>query len=351
MAPSLCLPPVDFCLGVSPHPGGKRQKPSPRMGGAGCDGCGYRGQRRGQAARRPADNWPDAGAPRARTAPRRSALLDHGAGPDRSSSRRRVRSPHPGDGAQPLLAAGRLLSGREPHPGGEVPAGLEGPVDRAPRATIAVATTGPTPGMVISRRASGVDLLARRAISTCRARRSARSERVQGRDEHARSTDLAACGNAVSGSSIRSISRATCGTPLAAAWPYSARWPRKALMVWVRWRTSRSRARNTTPLACCSSSFTGVNRMLGRCAASQIASASAASFFCRLTNGLTYAGRDHQPHRVPEPGQLAPPMMRPATRLHRHQAGRLGREKGQHPSSAELLTRKTTAPDASAPCA
>jgi len=30
--------------------------------------------------------------------------------------------------------------------------------------------------------------------------------------------------------------------------------------------------------------------MLGRCAASQTASASAASFFCRLTNGLTYAG-------------------------------------------------------------
>jgi len=28
----------------------------------------------------------------------------------------------------------------------------------------------------------------------------------------------------------------------------------------------------------------------GRCAASQIASASAASFFCRLTKGLTYAG-------------------------------------------------------------
>jgi P-type Ca2+ transporter type 2C len=31
----------------------------------------------------------------------------------------------------------------------------------------------------------------------------------------------------------------------------------------------------------------GTKRMLGRCAASQIASASAASFFCRLTKGLT----------------------------------------------------------------
>jgi len=33
--------------------------------------------------------------------------------------------------------------------------------------------------------------------------------------------------------------------------------------------------------------FTGTKRMLGRCAASQMASASATSFFCRLTNGLT----------------------------------------------------------------
>src|SRR3954471_16804904 len=31
-------------------------------------------------------------------------------------------------------------------------------------------------------------------------------------------------------------------------------------------------------------------RMVGRWAASQIASASVALFFCRLTNGLTYAG-------------------------------------------------------------
>ena len=40
-------------------------------------------------------------------------------------------------------------------------------------------------------------------------------------------------------------------------------------------------------LACCSSLFTGTNRIVGRCAASQIASASAASFFCRFTNGFT----------------------------------------------------------------
>ena len=33
--------------------------------------------------------------------------------------------------------------------------------------------------------------------------------------------------------------------------------------------------------------FTGTKRIVGRCAASQIASASAASFFCRFTKGLT----------------------------------------------------------------
>src|ERR1700678_3992110 len=42
--------------------------------------------------------------------------------------------------------------------------------------------------------------------------------------------------------------------------------------------------------ACCSSVLTATKRMVGRLAASAIASASAASFFWRLTNGLTYAG-------------------------------------------------------------
>jgi hypothetical protein len=50
---------------------------------------------------------------------------------------------------------------------------------------------------------------------------------------------------------------------------------------------SRSRPRNTIALACCSSLFAATNRIDGRCAASQIASASVASFFCRFTNGFT----------------------------------------------------------------
>src|SRR4051812_46762882 len=61
-------------------------------------------------------------------------------------------------------------------------------------------------------------------------------------------------------------------------------------MAWVRWRTSKSRVRNTTAAACACSLFTATKRMVGRWAASQIASASAMSFFWRLTNGFTYAG-------------------------------------------------------------
>jgi hypothetical protein len=55
----------------------------------------------------------------------------------------------------------------------------------------------------------------------------------------------------------------------------------------VRIAQAGARARNTTPLACCSSLLTGTKRMVGRWAASQIASASVSSFFCRFTKGFT----------------------------------------------------------------
>ena len=45
------------------------------------------------------------------------------------------------------------------------------------------------------------------------------------------------------------------------------------------------------PRDCCSRVFTATTRIVGREAASQIASASAASFFCRFTNGFTYKDR------------------------------------------------------------
>ena len=63
---------------------------------------------------------------------------------------------------------------------------------------------------------------------------------------------------------------------------------RNALIVCVRWRTRRSRVWNNIPLACCSSVFTATKRIVGRCAASQIASASAMSFLCRFTKRVTH---------------------------------------------------------------
>lgn len=56
----------------------------------------------------------------------------------------------------------------------------------------------------------------------------------------------------------------------------------------VRLRTSSNRARYNINTLRCSSLFTGTKRIVGRVTASQISSASDASFFCRFTYGLTY---------------------------------------------------------------
>jgi hypothetical protein len=50
----------------------------------------------------------------------------------------------------------------------------------------------------------------------------------------------------------------------------------------MRWRISVSRTRWSTVMLCCSSLLISTNRIVGRVTASQIASASAASFFWRL---------------------------------------------------------------------
>jgi hypothetical protein len=68
------------------------------------------------------------------------------------------------------------------------------------------------------------------------------------------------------------------------------RMPRNALIAWVRWPISSSRCRRMIVAACSSTVFTGTVRIVGREAASQIASASLRSFLLRLTNGLTYWG-------------------------------------------------------------
>ncbi len=75
----------------------------------------------------------------------------------------------------------------------------------------------------------------------------------------------------------------TPSRPCAAAMPSSAKCARKALINWVRCRISRSRTRCCINRPCCSGDLTTTNRMVGRLTASQIASASAASFLLRLT--------------------------------------------------------------------
>src|SRR3954470_3920109 len=112
--------------------------------------------------------------------------------------------------------------------------------------------------------------------------------------------------------------------------PNSAKWPLRALMACVRWRTSKSRVRNTTAAACACSLFTATKRMVGRWAASQIASASDMSFFCRLTNGFTYAGAI---------SDLTPPVVGAATGLHGHRAGRQRCQERQKLAAAQLLAK------------
>src|SRR3954451_5668104 len=108
-------------------------------------------------------------------------------------------------------------------------------------------------------------------------------------------------------------------------------------MAWVRWRTKRSRVRNTTAAACWFALLRATKRIVGRWAASQIASASAMSFFWRLTNGFTYAGAIS--FTVWPFGDLAAPVVGAATGLHGHRAGRQRCQERQKLAAAQLLAK------------
>ena len=73
--------------------------------------------------------------------------------------------------------------------------------------------------------------------------------------------------------------------------PYSAARPRMALASIVCCLTSKERAECRASTPCCSRLLTGTNLTPGRDAASQMAAASAASFFLPFfTNGRTASG-------------------------------------------------------------
>ena len=89
--------------------------------------------------------------------------------------------------------------------------------------------------------------------------------------------------------------------------PYA---PARALIT-IRCRISRSRVRCLHQLTCCSADLTRTKRMVGRLTASQIASASAASFLLRLT-----ILRRHQTHLMAKLGQFVCPIMRCGAGFH-----------------------------------
>lgn len=82
------------------------------------------------------------------------------------------------------------------------------------------------------------------------------------------------------------ISCCSPARPIGATRPNSAMCPRIVLDSWMRWNIQVSRTLCSTITLCCSGLFTSTKSIIGRVTASQIASASAASFFCRFTFGF-----------------------------------------------------------------
>jgi hypothetical protein len=83
----------------------------------------------------------------------------------------------------------------------------------------------------------------------------------------------------------------TLPIPFGTTMPNSVAKPRKALTSIVRCLISRARTECSDKTLCCFASLVGTNFASGREAASQMAAASAASFFFPFfTNGLTASG-------------------------------------------------------------
>src|SRR6516162_4667168 len=183
------------------------------------------------------------------------------------------------DTAEPVLAAARVLLRHEPDPGREVPTRSEG---------LRVGNTGDQSSGQC--RADARDLIEpfARLIGS-----------VPGHDLAVKFEDLgfqhpqlnSESGNTTTGSGTSSLleaaamssSSATPRRPTGATTPNSARWARIALITAVCCRIKRWRVRCSIRQLCCSGVLVATNRMLALLTASQIASASAASFFCRLT--------------------------------------------------------------------
>ncbi len=148
-------------------------------------------------------------------------------------------------------------------------------------ATRAVASTGPTPGISSSRLLVSLD--------RCQARIRRSNSRIWAFSIRSWTPRAARHARATSGSRLSlesatmSSSSSTPLRPTRATIPNSARWARIALITAVCWRIKRWRVRWSIRQLCCSGVLVATNRMFALVTASQMASASAASFFCRLT--------------------------------------------------------------------
>ena len=154
-------------------------------------------------------------------------------------------------------------------------------------ASIASAVRGPTPGIVCSRRAVSVSTANALRVLVFASIRSVFSAICASRSRH---SAMMSSGRSQPGSSTPASIRFRWPRPIGNTWPYSYSIARSAFTSSVRWWTRRSRPRNSTALACCSAVFGATKRISGWRAAITIASASAASFFCRFTKGRTYCG-------------------------------------------------------------
>ena len=145
-----------------------------------------------------------------------------------------------------------------------------------------LAGIGPMPGRVCSRRAGSSASAARRRSAVMASMRSFGSRNCPA----SRSRGMRASGgrSAVSASATR---RAMGWSPFGATTPNSRKCARSAFASWVNWRTRKSRLRCRISAACCASVLTGTKRSVGWVTAVQMASASAAAVFPRLTKGFT----------------------------------------------------------------
>ena len=151
--------------------------------------------------------------------------------------------------AKLLLAAGRSLQRCESEPGGKVTSSLEGlcrwrqccECRRGDRTNSRNGHQTPCDLVLFG---AACDLGVQEPI-----RSSSDAQRL---DEHAKDWTCDAPGKASPDPPHASDQLGHVAGPCATTIPNSARWPRTALMIWVRWRTRRSRVRNTMAAACCS---------------------------------------------------------------------------------------------------